>query len=195
MKKQQTTRNTIIDSALMQSVKVGLEGISLGGIASDVGMSKSGLFAHFKSKEALQLAVVEEAEERFYQSVVLPAEKKSPGLSRLKAYYVYYLDWIKGSRGLSACPFVTFVQEYDDRPGAIRDMLVKSQVKWRKTLAISVRDAIKNHEINDSANPEQISFELIGAALSFQIASQLLNSKKSRTLANIAFDHVIQHNG
>ena len=190
MKKTQTTRKTIIDSALTQSVKVGLEGVSLGSIANAIGMSKSGLFAHFKSKEGLQLAVVEEALSRFLVAVISPAQKKSRGLARLTAYYENYLDWIAGKHGISACPFITFVQEYDDHPGAIRDLLVESQQKWRDTLAVAARDAIVNEEISDAVTPEQISFELIGAALSFQVSLGLLKSKQSRTQATIAFNNI-----
>lgn len=192
MKKVQNTRIAIVDSALNQAVKIGLEGVSIGSIASAVGMSKSGLFAHFKSKEGLQLAVVEEANSRFLNEVFMPAQKKPKGLTRLKAYYQNYIGWIAGKRGVSACPFITFVQEYDDRPGAIHDLLVESQQNWRDTLAFAARDAIKNNEISDAISPEQISFELTGAALSFQVSIGLLKSKKSQTYALKAFDNIVQ---
>ena len=137
MKKAQSTRTVIVDSALAQAVKIGLEAVSIGGIASAIGMSKSGLFAHFKSKEGLQLAVIEEANERFFTSVFAPAQKIPKGLARLKAYYENYIGWIAGKRGVSACPFITFVQEYDDRPGAIQNLLVESQQNWRDALAFA----------------------------------------------------------
>jgi len=191
MEKLQTTRTLIIDTALVQSAKVGLEGVSLGGIATAIGMSKSGLFAHFKSKEALQLAVLEEAISRFRATVILPALNNSQGLVRLKAYYENYLDWIAGTNAKCACPFTTFVQEYDDRPGAIRTLLVKSQKIWRDMLADAARDAIEEGEMSEGITPEQISFELIGAALSYQVSLNLLKSKASRPQAISAFEHII----
>ena len=123
MAKGSATRDAIIGEALSQAVRIGLEGITVGGLASSMNLSKSGLFAHFKSKEALQLAVVEEAIARFGRSVVEPALKtNSPG-ARLDRLFLGYLDWIRGNKQADGCLFITAIQEFDDQPGAIRDRL------------------------------------------------------------------------
>lgn len=191
MKKSQSTRQSIIETALIQSSRVGLEGISLGGIASAVGMSKSGLFAHFKSKEAVQLAVLEEAISSFRDRVIGPAQEKPEGLDRLRAYFDLYLDWIAGENAKFTCPFTTFVQEYDDRPGTIQTLLVKSQKRWRRLLAEEVSRAMDKGVISRAINPNQISFELIGAALSFQVSFNLLASEDARGQATRAFAHLV----
>ncbi|WP_206685338.1 TetR family transcriptional regulator C-terminal domain-containing protein [Bradyrhizobium uaiense] len=190
MKKGPSTRQMIVDTALNQSVRLGLEGVSLGNLAEDVGLSKSGLFAHFKSKEALQLAVLEEAVGRYMRLVVEPALKKPAGLPRVRALFENYLDWIAGEHEAGGCPFVTFVQEFDDRPGAIRDILAKSQRQWRVGLASAIAIAMEKREIARRADPEQVAFELIGAALAFQTSLRLLGERGCRVRALAAFDRI-----
>ncbi|WP_420969085.1 TetR/AcrR family transcriptional regulator [Bradyrhizobium sp. B120] len=190
MSKGQSTRQTIVDAALNQSIRLGLEGVSLGNLAEDVGLSKSGLFAHFKSKESLQLAVLAEAVERFMGLVVEPALKKPAGLSRVRALFENYLDWIAGEGESGGCPFVTFVQEFDDRPGAIRNLLVRSQREWRAGLSAAIRVAMEKKEIRRHADPEQVAFELIGAALAFQTSLKLLGERGCRARAVAAFGNI-----
>lgn len=190
-KKSHKTRDLIVSTALEQAATVGLEGISLGGIAAAVGMSKSGLFAHFKSKEDLQLAVIDAALVLFQAMVIAPALQNPKGLPRLRALYNHYLDWMAGSSGLATCPFAVFIQEYDARPGAIRDLLVKSEVQWRETLAEFAAAAIRSGHLEETISPTQLTFELIGVAFSFQVSHGLLAAEDARQQAAIAFDRLV----
>jgi len=188
--KKIATRDAIISTALEQAVVIGLEGISLGGVAAAVGMSKSGLFAHFKSKNELQLSIIDAALNLFQMVVLAPAMKSTKGMPRLRALYRHYLDWMAGSSGLATCPFTVFIQEYDGRPGAIRDLLVKEELRWRETFSKVASEAILSEKLPNSLNPAQITFELIGAAFSYQVSHGLLAEKNARQHALSAFDRV-----
>ena len=187
MAKGSVTRDAIIGEALSQAVRIGLEGITVGGLASSMNLSKSGLFAHFKSKEALQLAVVEEAIARFGRSVVEPALKtNSPG-ARLDRLFLGYLDWIRGNKQADGCLFITAIQEFDDQPGAIRDRLVESQQGWRRQLASTARETIKAGEMPAKDDVDLFVFELVGIALAYQHACKLFQDRRARATVEKAF--------
>lgn len=189
MTKGEATRAAIVSEALSQAVVVGLEGISLGALAEALNLSKSGLFAHFKSKEALQIAVLEEAIERFKHFVVGPGLAAAAGRERLRTLFVRYLDWIKGKHEAGGCPFTVFAQEFDDRPGPLRDLLARSQRDWRALLARSAAEAFLSTKRRPT-DPAQIAFELVGIALSYQLASRLLGESGARQRAMAAFERV-----
>lgn len=191
LEKPSNTKELIISTALAQSVTVGLESISLGKLATKINMSKSGLFAHFKSKGALQLAVVEAALDLFQSSVIAPAMAKPTGLPRLHALFEHYLNWMSGSSGLETCPFTVFIQEYDSRPSRVRDILVQSELQWRNTFSKIAAGAINKGHISTKASPEQIAFELIGIAFSYQVSLCLLNTTNARLQAEAAFERIV----
>lgn len=190
--KGESTREAIIDGGLTLALKVGLEGVSLGVLANRLDLSKSGLFAHFKSKEALQLAIVEEAIDRFKNVVVAPALRRPAGLARLREYFIRYLDWIKGRHGPGGCPFAVFVQEFDDRPGPIRAALVASQREWRSALGKAAADAVRAGEMTTARDGAQVAFELVGVALSYQVSLKLLDEPSARQRALRAFDRLVE---
>lgn len=177
------TRATIVDEALRQASIVGLEGLSLGPLAEALQMSKSGLFAHFKSREALQLAVLEAAIERFEGSVLEPALAKSPGAAELTALFKAWLRWIQGPEDFGGCVFMTMAQEYDARSGPIRDRLVDFQTALRKRLEDTIRRGISGGVFRADADPGQTAFELQGFALSFQQATHLMGDRRARRRA------------
>ncbi|MEX1032285.1 MAG: TetR/AcrR family transcriptional regulator [Cellvibrionaceae bacterium] len=188
MSKGETTRQQIINEAMRQSVSLGFEGISLGGLAGSLAMSKSGLYAHFKSKEALQLAILEEAIARFIQAVTKPAMAKPKGLERLRAVFMNYLDWIQGDKtDLDGCIFMTLAQEYSGKPGPIRDLLVASQQQWRTALQQLAEQAFPTKR----QDAEQFTFEMIGVALSFQQSWKLIKDPSALQRAQQAFEHLI----
>ena len=115
MGKGATTREAIVSQALDRAVQVGLSGLSLGPLADDLNLSKSGLFAHFKSKEALQLAVLQEAIDRFTDRVVEPGLQAPRGRARMEALMRCWFDWIEGEPGMRGCLFSVAAQEYDDQ--------------------------------------------------------------------------------
>jgi len=185
MRKGAATREAIVGRALEQAVSVGLEGLSLGPLADSLELSKSGLFAHFKSKEALQLAVLEEAIARFRTRVVEPSLAEPRGRRRMEALVRRWFDWMEGEPDMRGCIFAVSAQEYDDRPGAIRDRLVASQLEWHETLARVASDLPSAGK----APPDycrQLVFELVGVSLAFQQQFKLFRSPNARARAEEA---------
>lgn len=191
MGKGQATREAIVEEALRQASRTGLEGLSLGPLAESLSLSKSGLFAHFKSKEVLQLTILDEAIERFKRQVAVKAFGKSTPEQKLRALFDSHLTWIRGTEQDGGCLFITMAQEYDDRPGDIRDRLVESQKTWRLLIARIVGDGIARGDFRKEADPEQFVFEFTGAALAFQHATKLLGDAKARKRALSAFERAL----
>jgi AcrR family transcriptional regulator len=189
MRKGATTREAIVEEALVQATRLGFEGLSLAPLAESLELSKSGLFAHFKSKEALQLAVLEEAIARFRRQVIEPA-LAAPAEARLTIVFERYLDWIAGKDNGPGCLFVTLAQEYDERPGPIRDLLVASQRDWREGLGRIYAHANPGKSLTRT-DLEQFAFEFIGLALSFQHASKLLGDARARSKARSGFTRLL----
>ncbi|HEY0505307.1 MAG TPA: TetR/AcrR family transcriptional regulator [Lysobacter sp.] len=157
------TRDAIIERAYGIACSAGLEGLSIGPLAQAVGMSKSGVFAHFGSREDLQLAVLDAAGERFVAHVLLPALKQPRGLARLRAILEAWYDWVRQSEG--SCLLLSAASEYDDRPGMLRDRLVLHEQRWRQEIARAVGLAIQTGELAADTDPDQMAFELAGLAL------------------------------
>lgn len=189
MSKGESTREAIIEEAFVQASRLGFEGISLAPLAHSLKLSKSGLFAHFKSKEALQLAVLEEAIARFRRQVIDPALAASRE-TRVTTVFERYLDWIAGKDNQPGCIFVTLAQEYDERPGPIRDLLVASQREWREGLGRIYASAAPGKSAS-RAECEQFVFEFIGLALSFQHALKLLGDSRARAKARAGFARLL----
>jgi AcrR family transcriptional regulator len=190
--KGEATRDAIVRMALTQAMEVGLEGISLGVLASALGLSKSGLFAHFKSKEALQLAVLEESIELFAEKVVIPALAKPRGEPRVRALFENKLAWIETNGLGEGCIFASLIQEYDDRPGVVRDRLVQSQQQWRDTIAKAVQLAIRERHFDAEEDAEQLAFELVGIDASFHESYKLLEDPAARQRAMRAYERLLE---
>jgi AcrR family transcriptional regulator len=200
MSKGLRTRREIVDRALAMAADVGLEGVTLGTLATDLQLSKSGLFAHFRSKETLQLAVVAEAVERFTSTVVVPALAAARGEPRVVGLFERFLVWIQGmpgDDGLAApfggnrCIFMALSEEYDDRPGEIRDALVRAQRAWRATIERSARIAIDEGHFRADLDPAQFAFEFMGVAMSFKHARKLLDDAGAESRARAAFEALL----
>ena len=190
MRKGAATREAIVDRALDQAVAVGLEGLSLGSLAESLELSKSGLFAHFKSKEALQLAVLNEAIIRFQARVVEPSLAQPRGRPRMEELIGRWFDWIGGETESGGCLFAVSSQEYDDRPGALRDRLVASQNDWHDTLARVAGDLPKAGK----APPDycrQMVFELVGVSLTYQQHVKLFRTPNARARAEEAVARIL----
>jgi AcrR family transcriptional regulator len=192
MTKGAETRREIVAEALSLAGKVGLEGVSLGTLADRLDLSKSGLFAHFRSKEALQLEVVQVAIDSFVKQVVLPALTKPRGEPRLRALFDRYLTWIRGSPSSGGCFFMALTQEYDDRPGPVRDLLVQSQRDWYATVARATRLAIEEQHLAPEADAQQIAYEAIGIGMAFQQAHRLLSDPNAERYARKAFESLLE---
>ena len=138
----------------------GLDGLSIGGLAAHIGMSKSGLYAHFSSKEELQLAIIAAAEEVFAAEVVRPAREQPDALAQLITLCENFLSYVDQKTFPGGCFFASAGAELDTHPGPVRDALARSQVTWNDTLTELVERAQKAGSISRDEEPPQLAFEL-----------------------------------
>jgi AcrR family transcriptional regulator len=186
--KGERTRAAILDAALRLVSSAGLEGLTIGTLADATGMSKSGLFAHFGSREELLLAVLNHGQQEFIEVVLNPALKKPRGLPRLRAMFVNWLDWTESADLPGGCPMIGGATEFDDKPGPVKDMLAAGQRAWIDTLQRAVRQAIEEGQVRAGTDPEQIAFEMFGIALVVHHHRRLLGYQKARERALAALD-------
>lgn len=167
------TRQAILERAVDLASVEGLEGLTIGGLASALEMSKSGLFAHFGSKEELQLATVEAAREVFIREVVRPAFEAERGLPRLWRLCDIWLAYVRGGVFRGGCFFAAAAAEFDSRPGPVRDRIAASMKEWLETLKRGVVEAQNAGQLDKEAAPAQLAFEFnaleIGANWAFQL--------------------------
>jgi len=154
-------------------------------------MSKSGLFAHFGSREELQLAVLEHAAQRYGETVLMPALKIERGLPRLLAMFEHWLDWTLASSLPGGCIMIAAAAEYDDRPGPIRDAVIANQHRGNAVTRKAVRLAIEEGHLKTDTDPEQITFELLGIVLASHNHRRLLGDKEARKRALKAFEELV----
>lgn len=190
MRKGEQTRAAIVDAALALSGRVGLEGLTIGALAERMQMSKSGVFAHFGSREDLQLAVLKEYERRFVGDILVPALKERRGLPRLRAIAQRWLDRtaIEAARG---CILIAGATEYDDRPGPLRDELVSMVRSWQRELTRAIRQAVETGELRADTDPGELVFGLYGIVLVLHHDTRLLNNADSVPRARKAFARLI----
>jgi AcrR family transcriptional regulator len=166
------TRDSILARAVEVASEHGLDGLSIGGLADDLGLSKSGLFAHFGAKEELQLATIDAARERFVEAVVRPA-RGTRGATRVRALADAFLAHVRDSVFPGGCFFAAVATEYDSRPGPIRDAIAANILEWRGALEAAVQHGIDAGEIDASTQPAFIAFAvwslLSGANLDYQL--------------------------
>ncbi len=191
MLKGDRTRQTILERAVAMAAVTGIEGVSIGGLARDVGLSKSGLFAHFGSKERLQIGILEATVERFVAEVIRPARRVSAGLPRLRALFANWLIWAAQADARGGCIFVSSAVEYDDRPGPVRDYLAWSQRSWLEILARAVERAVEVGHFRPGVDAEQFAHDLYAIELGFHHARRLLHDPKAETRARYAFDALV----
>lgn len=191
MTKGDETRRTILDHALAQASRVGLEGITIGQLAEELDLSKSGLFAHFRSKEALSLAILDHASERFTDKVIRPALKAPRGEPRLRELFDRWCRWPEESGLPGGCFFVPAMSELDDRPGPARDRLVAMQRDLVETLATVVRGAITEKHFRTDTDPEQMAQELYALVLALHLYTRLLQDPKARRRTKAAFEKLV----
>jgi AcrR family transcriptional regulator len=185
------TRQAIVERAARLASRVGLEGLTIGALAEELKLSKSGLFAHFKSKEALQLQVLEFGVERFRETVVLPALQAPRGEPRIRALFDLWLDWPSAS-GLAGCMFVALATEWDDQPGPVRTRLVETQKDWLAAIAHSFRLGIAAGHFRKRQSPEQLAHELYGIMLAHHHATRLLKERAATERTRRAFERLLK---
>jgi AcrR family transcriptional regulator len=179
--KAETTRATILQRAVDVASVEGLEGLTIGRLARELRMSKSGLFAHFGSKEELQLATVEAAAARFYFEVVAPAQAAEEGAARLRAYCDGYLDYLQRSVFAGGCFWAAATTEFDDRPGPVHDVIRAGVAGWLGELARQAALA----GVDDAA---ELAFEVYSLSLGANSCSRLLGDERIFTQARAAIE-------
>jgi AcrR family transcriptional regulator len=190
--KGERTRAAILDEALKLVSKAGLDGLTIGTLADATGMSKSGLFAHFGSREELLLKVLEHGQQEFVELVLKPALAKPRGAQRLRAMFVNWLDWTESADLPGGCPMIGGATEFDDKPGPVRDLLATGQRAWIDTLKRAVRQAVDEGQLRPDTDPEQIAFEMFGIALVVHHHRRLLGHQKARGRAQDALDALLE---
>jgi AcrR family transcriptional regulator len=180
------TRQAILEAAVHIASEEGLEGLTIGRLAAELSMSKSGLFAHFGSKEELQLATVEAAREVFVREVIGPAFKSEKGLARLWRLCEVWLGYVKGEVFRGGCFFTAAAAEFDGRPGAVRDRVAEIMREWLATLRRSVSEAQAAGQLGPEADPTQLAFELNALEMGANWAFQLHGDRQAFTRAREA---------
>jgi len=190
-RKGEQTRAAILDTAVKLASRDGLDSLTIGTLAEATDMSKSGLFAHFGSREELQLAVLAHGEALFAEKVLRPALQRPRGIPRLKALFSHWLDWTDSAELPGGCVMLGAAAEFDDRPGPVRDALVRGQRAWIDMLKKAVRLAIDEGQLRPDTDVEQFVFECFGIDLSFHHHRRLLDDPRARRKALAAHDDLI----
>jgi AcrR family transcriptional regulator len=190
MRKGELTRAAILDMALELSSRDGLEGLTIGLLAEKMKMSKSGVFAHFGSREDLQIEVVRLYHHRFEQEVFYPSIKEPRGLQRLQGMFARWVKLVSVEIALG-CIYISGAVEYDDRPGAIRDHLVAMVQAWRDALHRCINQSMEMGHLRSDINVEQMVYEIYGLILALHHDARFLKIPGSVERAQAGFDRLI----
>jgi AcrR family transcriptional regulator len=193
MSKGTATRERILDQALRLASRDGLNGLSIGGLAEDLGLSKSGLFAHFGSKDELQLEVLQTASKRYETRVMAEAWRAPRGQPRIEKLFDLWIRWQTDPAMPGGCIFVAASVELDDQSGPAHDFLVEGQKKLLAALVQAARVAIEEGHFRTDLDTDQFAFELQGIILGFSHASRLLKSPFAEQRARAAFRQLLNH--
>lgn len=188
MDKGGQTREAILDTAVEVAFSVGLGGLTIGALAARREMSKSGLFAHFRSKEALQLAVLERARETFVDLVVRPAVLAPRGEPRIRQLFEC---WLAADRTPGCCLFVKAATEYDNQPGPLRDRIAQDHLDMLDTIAQVCRSGVSVGHVRADVDAEQVAHELYGVMLVFYLKRRLLADPAAETRTRAAFESLL----
>jgi AcrR family transcriptional regulator len=186
------TRDRILEHGLDLLSAVGLSGVTLGVLAADVGMSKSGLFAHFRSKEAVQLALLRQMAQLANAVVVAPALEQPPGLARLTTLVENWLGWSRKAGLRGGCPVAAALFELDDIDGDVRAEVVAMEGRWRELLKALVCEAVASRELSVDLDVDQFVWELCGIYLSHHASSRFLRDPGADRRALTAFEALLR---
>jgi AcrR family transcriptional regulator len=194
LQKGQQTKAAIVDAALGLATQIGLEGLSIGALAEVTGMSKSGVFAHFGSREELQISVINEYHTRFEEEVFFPAMQEARGLPRLRALFRNWMNRTSVEID-SGCLYISGAVEFDDRTGPVRDALVHSVKSWLEALQRAIVQAREEGHLRAATDERQLAFEIHGLILALHYEARLLHSPGSIERAMAAFENLLKLNG
>jgi len=190
MRKVELTRAAILDVALDLASRDGLEGLTIGLLADKMNMSKSGVFAHFGSREDLQLEVLKLYHHRFEQEVFFPSVKEPRGIQRLQSMFA---RWVKrvSVEVASGCIYISGAVEYDDRPGPIREELMAMVGAWQGALLRCVKQAVECGDLKADTDPQQLVYEMYGLILALHHDARFLRIPGSLARAGIGFERLL----
>ena len=190
--KGQQTRAAILDAALGLASHMGLEGLSIGALAEVTQMSKSGVFAHFGSREELQISVIREYHAKFEEEVFYPALRELRGLPRLRALFERWVKRVSVEID-SGCIYISGAVEFDDRPGPVRDALAAMVRAWHGALERAIRIAIEEGHLKPDIDATQMLFEIHGLILALHHDARFLRLPGAMDRVHRAFEHVLAH--
>lgn len=191
MGKGEHTRTVILEAALAQASESGFESLTIGSLAERTGLSKSGLFAHFGSREELQCAAIDAAAQLFADTVMKPAFAVPRGVPRLWAMFDGWLGWTQRGGLAHGCPIHAASVEYDDRPGPMRDRLVGHYRALQQALDKAVRIAIDAGHLRADLDIEQFAFDMFGIVLGYYHAARLMDDARAGERARAAFARLL----
>jgi AcrR family transcriptional regulator len=189
MRKGEATRLRVIDEAARQAAFKGLAGVSLNDVAEAVGLSKSGLFKHFDSKDAMQRAAVEKVMDHFSSFVWGPAADVGRGRPRLELIFDRWLDWAESEWPQSGCPITAFSVELDDQPGELREFFQARLQGWRKTVVREFR-ALRDPPLSEP-EAQAAYFQMKSFVLGHSDARRMMGDTDARRSAHAAFDALL----
>jgi AcrR family transcriptional regulator len=190
LQKGQQTRAVILDAALGLASHMGLEGLSIGALAEVAQMSKSGVFAHFGSREELQISVIREYHRKFEDEVFHPALREPRGLPRLRAMFERWVKRVSLEMD-SGCIYISGAVEFDDRPGPVRDALVEMVAAWREALSKAISLAVQEGQLRADTDATQMLFELYGLILVLHHDARFMRTPGTLERVHLAFDRVV----
>ena len=188
--KGQQTKTVIIDAALGLASQIGLEGLSIGAVAEVTGMSKSGVFAHFGSREELQISVIRQYHDRFEAEVFYAAMQKPRGLPRLQALFDNWMEQTSAEID-SGCIYISGAVEFDDRTGPVRDALASSWATWQTALRRAVELAQAEGQLSRESDAHQIAFEIHGLILALHYEARFLRNPSAADRARQGFQLIL----
>ena len=189
MTKGEDTKLGILEAGLDMASQLGLESVTIGNLAKATHMSKSGLFAHFQSKEKLQIEILNYAAQLFAEGVVNPALRTEAGIPRIRALVDNWVSWTSNLKG--GCIFVSASTEFSDRPGKVRERLLHQQEEWINTLNRIARSAIKTGDFREDIDCEQFAFDLFSLLLGFHLYQKLLQDSETKKHQRNALDRLL----
>lgn len=192
--KGQQTKAAIVDAALGLATQIGLEGLSIGALAEVTQMSKSGVFAHFGSREELQISVIREYHQRFEQEVFYPAMSEPRGLPRLRAMFANWMQRTSVELD-SGCIYISGAVEFDDRPGPVRDALAWSVQTWHTAMKRAIAIAKEEGHLDGATDEEQMLFEIHGLILALHYEARFLKNPGSIARAHTGFENILRRYG
>jgi AcrR family transcriptional regulator len=187
-----STRERILEHGLALMSQSGLEGVTLGVLANRVGMSKSGLFAPFRSREQVQIGLLEYMAEYAQARVVAPAMKTEEGLPRLKILVANWLGWAQRAGLPGGCPVAAGLFEFDDIEGPVRNKIRQMESEWRDLLKGMVRQAVARGQFRRALDVDQFVWELCGIYLGHHAAHRFLRSADADRRAQTAFQALLK---